>query len=111
MCCFFAILVFLGPRAAIALWWLFDPNRWSTVYGTFIFPALGFIFLPWTTLMYTAVWHLGGLQGWDWLWIGLAVLVDLASYGGSGYGNRNQIPGMRGMSGGAGSGTSNTSIT
>jgi len=95
MCCIFAILVFLGPRAGIALWWLIDPSRWNTVYDTFILPFLGFLFLPWTTLMYTTVWQVaGGVQGWNWVWVGLALLIDIGSYSGSAYGNRNRIPGM-----------------
>src|SRR6476646_790035 len=94
MCCIFAVLAFLGPRAGIALWWLLDPTRWNTVYDTFIWPFLGFLVLPWTTLMYTVVWTVGGINGWAWLWVALGVVADIASYSGSGYGNRNRIPGM-----------------
>jgi hypothetical protein len=35
----------------------------------------------------------GGIFGFDWVWIGLAVLADIASYTGGAYGNRNRIPG------------------
>jgi hypothetical protein len=42
--------------------------------------------------MYVAIAP-GGVAGWDWLWMGLAVLADIASYAGGGYGNRNRIPG------------------
>jgi len=94
MCCIFAVLLFLGPRAGIALWWLLDQTRWNIVYDTFILPFLGFLFLPWTTLMYTVVWQTGGVQGWNWLWVGIALLIDIGSYSGSAYGNRSRIPGM-----------------
>jgi len=94
MCCIFALLVLLGPRAGIIVWWLVDQTRWNTVYDTFILPFLGFLFLPWTTLMYTLVWTLGGVSGWGWFWIGLSVLADIGSYASSGYGNRNRIPGF-----------------
>ena len=95
MCCIFAILVFLGPRAMIAFWWLVDQTRWNIVYDTFIFPFIGFLVLPWTTLMYTLVWQAnGGVNGWNWLWIVLSVFADIASYSGSAYGNRDRIPGM-----------------
>ena len=35
-----------------------------------------------------------GITGSDWLWIGIAVLLDLGHYTYSAYGNREQIPGM-----------------
>ena len=31
--------------------------------------------------------------GFDWLWLGIALFGDLVSYSGSGYGNRDRIPG------------------
>jgi hypothetical protein len=92
VCCFFTILVLLGPRAGILVWWLVDQNLWSRVYDTFIIPFLGFLFLPWTTLMYVIVAP-GGIDGFDWVWIGLAVVADLASYSGGAYGNRGRMPG------------------
>ena len=48
-----------------------------------------------TTLMYTILWTPGtGVSGWDWLWIGIAFVLDLGHYGYSAYGNRDQLPGM-----------------
>jgi hypothetical protein len=93
MCCLLTVLLFLGPRAALALWWLFDMTRFNVVYNTFLLPFLGFLFLPFTTIMYTLVWQPTGIEGLNWVWIGLAVVLDIASYGGGGYGNRNRIPG------------------
>lgn len=93
MCCVFTILVFLGPRAAILFWWLFDPGRWSHAFNTFALPALGFIFLPWTTLMYVLVAPGGRVIGLDWLFLGIALLADIAAYAGGGYGNRRRVPG------------------
>lgn len=92
MCCFFTVLLFLGPRAAILVWWLVDQLRWQATFTTFIWPLLGFLFLPWTTLAYVFVAP-GGVYGFDWLWLGIALLADLSTYGGGGYGNRNRIPG------------------
>jgi len=53
---------------------------------------LGSIFLPWTTLMYVIVAPMGVI-GFDWLWLGLAFIADLASYGGGGWGNRDRLRG------------------
>jgi hypothetical protein len=92
MCCFFTTLVFLGPRAAILIWWLVNPVRWQATFSSFIWPLLGFLFVPWATLMYVLVAP-GGVVGFDWIWLGLAVLADISMYAGGGYGNRDRIPG------------------
>lgn len=90
MCLFFLVLLG-GPRVGILFWWLLEPSRWSHAFSTFILPALGFVFLPWTTLMFVAVAPFGNVDGFDWVWLGLAVLVDFASFGSSGYGNRGRL--------------------
>jgi hypothetical protein len=95
MCCFFTVLLFLGPRAGILIWWLIDRVRWELAFDNFIIPLLGFIFLPWTTLMYVIIFP-GGVTGFDWIWLGLGVLADIGMYAGGGYGNRNKAPGYSG---------------
>ena len=66
----------------------------TRAFDSFIVPLLGIIFLPFTTLMYVMVWNpVGGVTGWGWLWVILGVLLDLGSYTGSAYGNRNRMPG------------------
>ena len=95
MCCLFTTLVLFGPRLGILVWWLLEPGRWNLAFQSFLWPFLGFLFLPWTTLMYVAVYTIWspGLQGFDWIWLGLGLLADISSYTGGAYGNRNQIPG------------------
>ncbi|ACV80326.1 hypothetical protein Namu_4034 [Nakamurella multipartita DSM 44233] len=88
--CLFVILLFFGPRAGIVLWWLFEPLRWDTTFSSFWLPFLGFLLAPWTTLMYVLVAP-GGVNGLDWLWLGLAIVVDLASYSSGGvYGRQRR---------------------
>jgi hypothetical protein len=99
MCCFYTILIFLGPRFASVIWWIAEPLRWSAVFPNALIPILGILFLPWTTLMYALVAFNGlniepGLVGWDWLWIGLAFFADISMYAGGGYRNRDRIPGQ-----------------
>jgi hypothetical protein len=94
MCCFLFVLGLMGPRAAIILWWLFDQSWFSRVYDTFIWPALGVIFAPCTTLMYTLVANpTTGLTGSSWFWVALAAVLDVTTYVSGGYGNRDRIPG------------------
>ena len=93
MCCFLTVLVLLGPRIAAVVWWLFWPAHWNLAFNSIIWPILGIIFAPWTTLMYVLV-SPGGIVGFDWLWLGLMVVADIASYSG-GIG-RKRIPGYEG---------------
>jgi hypothetical protein len=89
MCCFFTALVFAGPRLAALVWWLIDPVRWTAGVGGHFFVAfLGFLFMPWTLLSFIAVAP-GGIDGFDFVIIGLGVLLDVLSYSGSLWGNRD----------------------
>jgi len=91
MCCFLTTLLLFGPRLADALWWLVEPGRWSAAFnGSWVWPLLGIIFLPWTTLMWVIVAPTGNPAGIDWLWLGLALLGDIATYGSGGYTNRDR---------------------
>ena len=97
MCCLFTIVVFLGPRLGIFFWYLFDTARWNLAFSDFpltplLLTCLGFFLLPWTTLMYVVVFT-GGLTFIDWVLLVLALLVDLSSYGGGAWGNRDRVPG------------------
>jgi len=90
MCCFFAALLAVGPRAAILVWLLIDTARWEAAFSSFFWAFLGFIFLPWTTLAWAAVWSPGGLTGFDWIILGLGLFLDILSYGSSEYGRRER---------------------
>ena len=89
--CLFFITLFLGPRVGILFWWLVNPSRWSSAFDTFIWPALGFVFLPWTTLMFVAVAPFGNVDGWDWFWLALSFMADAASYTTGGWSNRSRL--------------------
>lgn len=82
-------------RVMLLMYWIARPGQMELAFNTFIVPCLGFMILPFTTLMY--VWLMQGvgasIQGLDWLWLLLAVLMDLASLAGAGYTNRNRLPG------------------
>ncbi len=82
--CLVLIAALLGPRAGIVLWWLASPNRWELAFDSFIVPFLGFLLFPWTTLMWVVVAP-SGVHSFDYLWLGLAMAIDVGSYaGGSG---------------------------
>ena len=73
--------------------WIARPALMDATFGSFIMPCLGFLFLPFTTLMYVFLKQgVGTIQGLDWLWLFLAVILDIASVGAAGATNRNRIP-------------------
>jgi hypothetical protein len=80
-------------RIMLLFVWIARPVMMNAAFSTFIIPCLGFLFLPFTTLMYVfLIQGVGGIQGLDWLWLFLAALMDIASIGAAGAANRNRIP-------------------
>ena len=79
MGCLFALLAGFFPRLALFIVWLARPALVSAAFGTWIVPLLGIIFLPFATLIYVILYTPGvGLTGWEWFWVVLAALFDLA---------------------------------
>lgn len=80
MCCLAFVMVFLGPRVALLTWWLFG-DKVDAAFSTFIWPFLGLLFLPWTTLAYVIAWGpLDGVSGAGWLLVALGFAGDVATY-------------------------------
>ena len=80
-------------RIVLLMVWFARPVMMNAAFGTFLIPCLGFLFLPFTTLVYVLLWSPGvGIQGLDWVWLVLAAILDLASIGAAGAANRNRIP-------------------
>jgi hypothetical protein len=80
-------------RIMLLFVWLARPAMMNATFSTFVLPCLGFLFLPFTTLMYVFLKQgVGTIQGLDWLWLFLAVILDLASVAGAGAANRDRIP-------------------
>ena len=89
----FTALVSTFSRIMLLCVWLARPALMNAAFSTFIIPCLGFLILPFTTLMYVLLWSPGvGIQGLDWLWLIIAVVLDIASIGAAGAANRNRIP-------------------
>jgi hypothetical protein len=87
MPCLVALVALISPRLALFALWIFD-DLLGRAYDSWILPVLGFFLLPWTTLAYAAFWDWGTgreVTGFEWFFVVLAFVVDLASLGG---GNR-----------------------
>ena len=81
MCCAFLLAWGIGPRIALFFWWIFG-DKPDAAIDSWVWGLLGFLFLPWTTLMYIIAWSpVVGINGfWDVLLIVIGVLLDIASY-------------------------------
>jgi hypothetical protein len=93
--CLLAFLVAAAPRLILFLAWIFG-RRWDLVWqGNWIIPALGIVLLPYTTIMYMLVWSPGGLRGFDWVWLGLGLLLDVTKWGQVGKSSREGLYGSQ----------------
>ena len=100
MSCLITLFLVLVSRIAILYWWLTDPQRFTAAVKALNLPAslnfpawawtlVGFLFLPWTTLAYLYVFP-GGIVGYEWVILVLALFIDLFGHGGS-YRHRNRF--------------------
>ena len=90
--CLLVVGFSIAPRAMLVLAWIFS-DRWQVVWsGEWLWPLLGIIFVPYTTIMYVLVWTPSGIAGWDWLWIILGLILDVMHWG-QWLEKRRQVPG------------------
>ena len=88
MGCLLAIFAGFFPRVAFVCLWIFTTYV-DRAYDGFILPLLGLIFLPLTALVYALLWSPAvGVEGAEWIWVGLAVVLDLGLVGGGARGRR-----------------------
>lgn len=98
MGCLVVLLAAFFPRVAVLLIWLARPVFFNAAIGPLL-AIVGIIFAPFTTLMYVLLWNptTGGIDGFDWVWLGLAFVIDMAGYAGSVWGNRYRVPNYESM--------------
>ena len=88
MGCLLALVGLITPRFVTVLLWLFT-DYLSRAFHTFLWPLLGFFFLPTTTLAYAVAKNsLGGIKGWGLVVLVLGVLIDFGLLGGGARGQR-----------------------
>ncbi len=95
MPCLFAMFAAFFPRIGTLFIWLARPKLFGAAFsGSWLWPILGIVFLPFTTLMYVILWSpVVGLSTWDWLWLILAAVMDVMHWVQLYYNNRNRYPG------------------
>src|SRR3954447_21671947 len=89
-CCIVSLLALFSPRLVIILMWIFG-DMLGNAYDSWIVPVLGFFLLPWATVTYALFYEWGSgrhVTGFEWFFVILAFLLDLASMAG---GRRAQV--------------------
>ncbi|MFO7178545.1 MAG: hypothetical protein DIU78_007605 [Pseudomonadota bacterium] len=85
---FVGCLAVFFPRIALVLVWLLGGSYLERAYDHWIWPLLGFFFLPLTTLTFAfslnSVGPAGVMTPFGWLLVGVAGAVDLGLLGGGG---------------------------
>jgi hypothetical protein len=78
--CLIALFAVLSPRLAIFLTWIFT-DRLSIALDSFWWGLAGFLFLPWTTLVYAWAYQpVVGVSGFGWFLVIFAFVVDISSH-------------------------------
>lgn len=87
MPCLFLILILASPRVGLVLLFLFT-HYLDRAFHSFLPLILGFLFLPFTTLVYAWLVNSGlPVAGINVVWLLIAALVDLGAVG-HGYSRR-----------------------
>jgi hypothetical protein len=83
MGCLAGLIALAVPRLVLAFLWLFT-NYLTRGFHSFVWPLLGFFFLPTTTICWAIAQNdLNGVRGWGFLLVVLGVLLDAGMLGGS----------------------------
>lgn len=91
MPCLLALIALFLPRLVIALLALLTTYM-SSAYNTLIWPLLGFLFMPYTTLAYAfAINSNGSVSGLYLVVVVIAVLADIGAFGGAGAVHKRRI--------------------
>jgi hypothetical protein len=90
-----AIFGALLPRFALLVGWANDPASWQAIFGSPVLFLGGFLFFPWTTLIYGFV-QPNGLSLLNIIFLIAALLIDLGTWGVGFFASRQQVSNYRG---------------
>jgi hypothetical protein len=95
MGCISLVMGVIAPRLFLLVGWSNDQAYWNGLLGSAVWLGLGWLFLPWTTLMYGLV-QPNGLSFLNWIFIIAAVALDLGTWGVGVLGGRKEVSNYRG---------------
>ena len=90
-----AIFGALLPRFVLLVGWSNDAGYWNNLFGSPVWFLGGFLFFPWTTLIYGFAAQ-GGMSLLNWIFVGAALLIDLGTWGVGVFASREQVSNYRG---------------
>jgi hypothetical protein len=69
------------PRLIIIGFAIFSPTI-GHAFGSTLLVIVGFLLLPWTTLMYAVMWSIDSntVSGWEWIVVAISFLVDIYTW-------------------------------
>ena len=89
-CCLLIVALFI-PRVALVV--MYFTGYSQRAFEGWVWPLLGFFFMPYTTCAYTiGMIESGGFRGWSLVLLIIGVVLDLGGHGGSGaFGRRRTV--------------------
>ena len=74
---FFGALV---PRFVLLVGWVNDQAGWQALFGSPVWLLGGFLFFPWTTLIYGLAAQ-NGMSLLNWIFVACGFAIDLGTWG------------------------------
>ena len=90
-----AIFGALLPRLVLLVGWSNDPTAWTSLFGSPVWFLGGFLFFPWTTLIYGFV-QPNGLSILNIIFLICAFAIDLGTWGIGFFAGRKEVSNYRG---------------
>ena len=84
------------PRFVLLVAWSNDQAYWGSLFGSGVWTLFGFLFFPWTTIVYGFAAANGSLSILNWIFLGAALLIDLGTWGIGFFASRQQVSNYRG---------------
>jgi hypothetical protein len=90
-----AIFGAILPRVVLLVGWSNDPTYWNALFGSPVWLLGGFVFFPWTTLIYGLAAP-NGLSLLNIVFLAFGVLIDLGTWGVGFFASREKVSYYRG---------------
>jgi hypothetical protein len=90
-----AIFGALVPRFVLLVAWVNDQTYWQNLFGAPVWFLGGFLFFPWTALLYGLA-QANGMTLLNWIFVACGLLIDLGTWGIGFFAGRKEYSSYRG---------------
>lgn len=94
MGCINALIGAILPRFVLLVGWSNDQAYWGSLFGSEVWLGLGWLVLPWTTLVYGLA-QPNGMTPLNWIFLLMAVVADVGTWGIGVFGSRKEVSAYR----------------